>query len=97
MVGTWSELLILYCRFIAYKLPKNAMGVDASNGATFLYMDTNNQTFQLSQTSLFNRNQAIGYTLNQIYSTPIGSQVGWICSKTQTNQNKQNQKQTNKQ
>ena len=76
MANTWIS--ILYCRFIAYKLPKNAEGVDASNGATFLYMDANDQKFQLSEISLFNKNQAIGYTLDQIYSVPFGSEVGSI-------------------
>ncbi|XP_072014573.1 plancitoxin-1-like [Amphiura filiformis] len=59
--------------FIAYKLPKNANFL-SGKGADFLYMDSNKQMFKKSSVPLDNVNQAIGFTLQQIYGRDIKSQ-----------------------
>ena len=55
--------------FIVYKLPDDDTSpIDRiKNGSAFMYMDVKNQAFKMSDVSLDNKNQAIGFTLQQVY------------------------------
>ncbi|XP_072016256.1 plancitoxin-1-like [Amphiura filiformis] len=52
--------------FIALKLPQSS--TPATTGAEFMYMDAKKQKFTKSSVPLTNINQAIGRTLNQVYT-----------------------------
>nr|XP_054747997.1 plancitoxin-1-like [Lytechinus pictus] len=73
----WLQTLllhhVLHChnldRFIVQKLPRNRQSKNQLiyNGVAHLYMDVRSSSFSLSDVSLNDTNQPVGYTLQQIY------------------------------
>ena len=65
------QLFITFCleRFIVYKLPHNTSSSNPliRDGVAHMYLDVNSQSFVFSQVSLNDTNQAVAYTLQQIY------------------------------
>ncbi len=68
--------LVLYCRFIVYKMPKLARSAikSVTQGIGYYYMDVNTPSWTLGQHSLNSTHQAIYHTLQQIYENNL-SQV----------------------
>ncbi|XP_072014609.1 plancitoxin-1-like [Amphiura filiformis] len=65
--------------FIVYKLPDDTSSKieRVKNGSAFLYMDVNSQAFEMSDVSLDNENQAIGFTLQQVYRNYKSQDLGY--------------------
>ncbi len=66
--------------FIVYKLPKisSSSSRQVQEGYGYMYMDVHQTTLKLSKNWLNTANHAIAYTLQQIYSNPHSSNVGYL-------------------